>query len=131
VEALARLGWTVVDPLKVCGSLDAYRSYIESSKGEWSVAKNGYVRGQPGWFSCRSACYLAAGRPVIVQNTGFDVALPVGEGIVPFSTLEEAEAAIRDVEGRYCRHAIAARSIAREYFDSKRVLTRLIEVALN
>jgi len=131
VEALAGLGWTVADPAKVCGSLGDYRSYVESSKGEWSVAKNGYVRGQSGWFSCRSACYLAAGRPVVVQDTGFDVALPVGEGIVPFSTLEEAVAGIRDVEDHYCRHADAARSIASEYFDSKQVLTRLIEGALN
>jgi hypothetical protein len=57
--------WRVVDPMEVCGDLDSYRRYIESSRGEWSIAKNGYVRGHPGWFSCRSACYLAAGRPVV------------------------------------------------------------------
>jgi hypothetical protein len=130
-EALTSLGWTVVDPTRVCGGLDDYRAYVESSKGEWSVAKNGYVRGQPGWFSCRSACYLAAGRPVVVQSTGFDRVLPVGEGLLAFATPEEAVSGIREVESNYDRHAQAARSIAEEYFDSKKVLTHLIETALN
>jgi hypothetical protein len=103
---------SLANPLTACGDLDSYRSYIQSSKGEWSVAKNGYVRGQAGWFSCRSACYLASGRPVVVQDTGFDRTLPVGEGIVAFSTLEEAVDSIREVESRYSRHAAAARSIA-------------------
>src|SRR5262249_28017689 len=95
-----------------------------------SVAKNGYVRGEAGWFSCRSSCYLAAGRPVVVQDTGFGAVLPVGEGILNFRTMEEAEAAIREVEGDYPRHAKAARAIAEEYFDSDKVLTRLIEDSL-
>src|SRR6185436_14412376 len=69
-------GWTIVDPSQVCPDLDTYRSHIECSKAEWSVAKNGYVVGSPGWFSCRSACYLAAGRPVVVQDTGFSRVLP-------------------------------------------------------
>src|SRR5262249_10260822 len=94
-----------------------------------SVAKNGYVQGRSGWFSERSACYLAAGRPVVVQDTGFSAVLPVGEGILPFTTMEEAVAAIREVEGNYARQAQAARALAEEYFDSARVLTRLIEEA--
>lgn len=126
---LARRGWGFVDPLIVGSSIDSYRTYVESSKGEWSVAKNGYVIGQPGWFSCRSACYLAAGRPVIVQNTGFDGTLPTGEGIVPFSTPEEAVNAIREVDGHHARHARAARAIAEEYFASDHVLSRLVEQA--
>jgi hypothetical protein len=130
-EVLARHGWGIVDPVGVGGSLDAYRTYIESSKGEWSVAKNGYVRGQPGWFSERSACYLAAGRPVLVQNTGFDAVLPAGEGIMAFSTLEEAVAVIQEVECHYERHARAARNIAEEYFDSKKILERLLEDTFN
>jgi hypothetical protein len=130
-DLLAHMGWRVVDPLRACPDLDSYREYIESSKAEWSVAKNGYVRGQSGWFSCRSACYLAAGRPVVVQDTGFDAVLPVGEGILSFRMLEEAVAAIREVETRYARHAKAARAIAEAYFDSDRVLTRLIEEAMN
>ena len=125
VELLQRTGWRVVNPSEVCGGLDRYRRYIESSKGEWSVAKNGYVAGRSGWFSCRSACYLAAGRPVIVQDTGFQ--LPRGEGIVAFSTLEEATDAMREVEGNYTRHAKAARDLAVEYFDAPKVLRSLID----
>jgi hypothetical protein len=119
-----------VDPYNVCRDLDSYRSYIESSMGEWSVAKTGYVRAKTGWFSERSACYLAAGRPVVVEDTGFSSVLPVGEGILPFTTLEEAAAGIEDVTADYRRHSSAARSIAAEYFDSGKVLGRLVEDAL-
>ena len=129
-DLLMGMGWRVAEAAQVCRDLDSYRQYVQSSKGEWSVAKNGYVRGQAGWFSCRSACYLAAGRPVVVQDTGFAPVLPVGEGILSFRTLEEAAAAIREVEGDYARHARAARALAEEYFDSNKVLTRLIEEAL-
>ncbi len=123
------MNWRVADAARVACDLDSYRQYIRSSKAEWSVAKNGYVRGQAGWFSCRSACYLAAGRPVVVQDTGFGGVLPTGEGILSFRTMEEAAAAIREVESGYDRHAKAARAIAEEHFDSDKVLTRLIEEA--
>ena len=126
-ERLARQGWRVVDPDSVCPDLESYRAYIESSKAEWSAAKNGYVVGQSGWFSCRSACYLAAGRPVVVQDTGYGCALPVGEGILAFNTTDEAVNAIKSVEADYTRHARAAREIAEQYFDSDRVLKRLID----
>jgi hypothetical protein len=129
-QLLAHKGWRVVDPAEVCPDLDTYRRYIESSKAEWSVAKNGYVLGQPGWFSCRSACYLAAGRPVAVQDTGFSAVLPVGEGLLAFSTVEEAVAAIKEIEANYARHAKAARALAVEYFDAAKVLTWLIDEAL-
>jgi hypothetical protein len=115
----------------VCPDLDGYRRYVETSKAEWSVAKNGYVAGWPGWFSCRSACYLAAGRPVVVQDTGFSEVLPVGEGLLTFSTVEEAVAGIKDVEARYERHAQAARGIAEAHFDSAAVLSRLIDEAMS
>jgi hypothetical protein len=128
-EVLARAGWQVVNPFEACYDIDSYRSYVETSKAEWSVAKNGYVQGKSGWFSCRSACYLAAGRPVVVQDTGFSTVLPTGEGILPFATVEQAIAAIRAVECDYSRHARAARRIAEEYFDSAKVLSRLIEQA--
>jgi hypothetical protein len=95
------------------------------------VAKNGYVRGQPGWFSERSACYLAAGRPVVVQDTGLRGILPVGTGIVTFTCLEEAAEALRGVRADYERHARAAREIAGEYFDSDKVLARLVEEAMH
>ena len=126
-EILRRTGWNVVDPELLCGGLDEYRDYIISSKAEWSVAKNGYVQGRPGWFSCRSCCYLAAGRPVIVQDTGFREVIPTGEGVLAFSDFDEAVDGIREVESDYPRHAGAAREIAAAYFDSGRVLTSLVE----
>lgn len=126
---VGRAGWHVVDAIEACGDLDSYRHYIESSKAEWSVAKNAYVLGRPGWFSERSACYLAAGRPVVVQDTGFAGILPVGEGILSFRTLPEAVAAIQEVETNYARHAQAARAIAETHFDSDKVLTHLIDEA--
>jgi hypothetical protein len=129
-DLLTRAGWLVVDATEVCAGLCSYREYIESSKAEWSVAKSGYVVGRPGWFSCRSACYLAAGRPVVVQETGFGDILPTGEGILPFRDMDEAVAAVREVERNYARHATMARAIAEEYFDSDSVLTRLIEQAM-
>jgi len=130
IERLRRHGWHVVSPEVVCPDLDSYRDYIASSRGEWSVAKHGYVVGQAGWFSCRSACYLAAGRPVVVQDTGFSDVLPVGEGIVAFRTLDEAVDALADVESKYERHSRSARAIAEEYFDSDRVLGDLIDRAM-
>jgi hypothetical protein len=129
-DLLRAAGWRVVDAATACGDLDSYRRYVCASRGEWSVAKGGYVRGQAGWFSCRSACYLAAGRPVIVQDTGFGGVLPTGTGIVSFATIDEATAAIREVHGNYARHAAAARAIAAEYFDAAHVLTHLLDEAL-
>ena len=130
-DLLTEAGWRIVDALETCADLDSYRHYIESSKAEWSVAKNAYVQGRPGWFSERSACYLAAGRPVVVQDTGFGAALPVGEGILPFSSLEQAVAAILEVQANYGRHAEAARAIAETHFACEKVLARLIDQALN
>ncbi len=129
-ELLAHKGWRVVDPADVCPDPESYRDYIEGSMAEWSVAKNGYVVGQPGWFSCRSACYLAAGRPVIVQDTGLADVLPVGQGILTFRDMAEAVEAIRSVERDYSTHAEAALAIAHEYFDSDKVLTQLVQTAM-
>lgn len=130
-QLFAHRGWRVVDPEKVCPDFESYRRYIETSKAEWGVAKHGYVVGQAAWFSERSACYLASGRPVVVQDTGFPAVLPVGEGLLPFRTLDEAAEAVREVEAHYPRHAAAARAIAEEYFDSDRVLARLVDEAMN
>ncbi|HKZ66095.1 MAG TPA: hypothetical protein VJ111_07065 [Chitinophagaceae bacterium] len=130
-DLLSHYGWKVVDPAEKCNDMDAYRDYILNSKAEWSVAKGGYVVSKPGWFSCRSACYLAAGRPVIVQDTGFDKVLPVGEGILSFNTMEEAMEKIFDVEANYSLHAKRAREIAIEYFDSAKVLRQLVEKAVS
>jgi hypothetical protein len=122
-------GWHVVDPATTCADLETYRSYITRSRAEWSVAKGGYVVSRPGWFSCRSACYLAAGRPVVVQDTGFSSVLPVGEGILSFRTLDEAIWGVEEVERDYARHSGKAREIAGEYFDASRVLSELIQRA--
>lgn len=128
-ELLRGRGWRVVDPEVRCLDLESYRRYIESSMAEWSVAKHGYVAGQAGWFSERSACYLAAGRPVVLQDTGFSAVLPVGEGILAFTSIDEAADAIREVHAHWARHSAAARAIAERWFDSDRVLARLVEDA--
>lgn len=129
-EMLAHFGWNVIDPAEHCGDIDTYRNYIETSKAEWSVAKGGYVAAQAGWFSCRSACYLAAGRPVVVQSTGFEGVLPTGEGIISFRNQEEAIEAIQSIENHYQRQAEAARAIAEDYFDAEKVMADFIETAL-
>ena len=95
-----------------------------------SVAKSGYVVGRSGWFSCRSACYLACGRPVIVQDTGFPPSPPAGLGVLGFDSADGALAAIEEVVAHYEHHARAAREIAVEYFDAGRVLAPLLEQAL-
>jgi len=129
-EILRGAGFKVVDAYHVCADLDRYRSYVESSRGEWSIQKNGYVRGQPGWFSGRSACYLAAARPVVVQDTGLAGVLPTGDGLLTFGSVDEAEAGLREVDAHYERHAAAARALAAAYFDAELVLPTLLEEAL-
>jgi hypothetical protein len=126
---LHRHGWNLVHPDTACADLNSYREYIQRSKAEWSIAKNGYVVGRSGWFSCRSACYMAAGRPVVVQDTGFSKVLPVGNGLLAFSSMEEAVESIHAVNRDYTRHCNAARELAEQYFESGKVLSRLIEAA--
>jgi hypothetical protein len=122
-------GWRLVDPYAVSKDPWVYRRYLATSLGEWSVAKHAYVASRSGWFSCRSACYLALGVPVVVQDTGFDCAIPTGRGVLPFGTVEEALDGIERLAADPAGHAEAALAIAREYFDSDRVLTRLIDQA--
>jgi hypothetical protein len=116
----------VRDALEVSADLDDYRRYIFGSRGEFTVAKDQNVRLRSGWFSDRSATYLAAGRPVITQDTGFGNILPVGEGLFAFSTLSEIVAAVDCINGDYQRHSRAAAAIAREYFSHDRVLPRML-----
>jgi hypothetical protein len=130
VERLRAHGWTVVDASAVSRDPWTYRSYLARSGGEWSVAKHAYTESRSGWFSCRSACYLALGVPVVVQDTGFGDAIPTGRGVLAFGALDEAVDAIERVATDPGTHADAALAIAHEYFDSDRVLTRLIEQAL-
>jgi len=126
-EKLIREGWQIADPLSISLTPQSYQSYILQSKGEWSIAKHGYVYSNSGWFSERSCGYLASGKPVIVQDTGFSDFLPVGKGLQCFRNMEEAEQAFNLVNENYSDHCKAAREIAGEYFDSKKVLSSLIE----
>ena len=119
-------GWRVRDALEFSSDPDGYRAYITTSYGEFTVAKDQNVRLRTGWFSDRSATYLAAGRPVITQETGFSRSLPVGEGLLEFSTLDEAVAAVERVRSDYQRHRRAARELAEEYFSHEVVLGSLL-----
>lgn len=125
-EFLRGHGWRCVDAFAVSRDLWRYHSYLASSRAEFSVAKHTYVETRSGWFSDRTECYLATGRPAVVQNTGFSHWLPTGQGLIAWSTPEEAWEAIREVECDYARHARAARQIALEHFDASRVLGSLL-----
>jgi glycosyltransferase involved in cell wall biosynthesis len=105
----------------------AYPAYIRKSRAELTVAKDQNVRLRSGWFSERDACYLASGKPVVAQDTGFSNILPTGEGLFGFTTMDEALAAIAAINSDYRRHCEAARAIAEEYFEATRVAARLLE----
>jgi hypothetical protein len=126
LKALARHGWRLLDPAEVAATPSAYGSFIRRSWAEFGVAKLGYVVSRCGWFSDRSLCYLASGRPVIAQDTGFASWLPVGEGLFAFSCAEDVVAAVEELHGRYSFHRRAARELAAEVFDSDRVLTEML-----
>jgi hypothetical protein len=126
VEEWRAYGWSVLDGHDVSRSAGTYRDYIQGSRGEFSVAKNVYVATRSGWFSGRSACYLAAGRPVVVQDTGFSAVIPCGAGVFGFSNMDEALAAIEAVEADYPLQSDAARAMAEQYFASEVVLTKLL-----
>ncbi|MEW6157928.1 MAG: glycosyltransferase family 1 protein [Verrucomicrobiota bacterium] len=121
-----KLGWRVIKSDLVSQTAAQYRQYIQSSRGELSVAKNVYVATRCGWFSCRSVCYLAAGLPVVVQDTGFSEVFPVGEGLFSFADLTQAIAALQAVEADYDRHQRAARALAENYFAAEIVLGDLL-----
>ena len=126
-QLLSRHGWSPVDAMRVSRTADAYRDFIQGSKAEFGVAKHAYVAHRSGWFSDRTACYLAAGRPAVVQDTGWSDHLPSGTGLIPFSTVEEAADGLARVEGDYALHAARAAAIAEECFDASRVLPRLLD----
>jgi hypothetical protein len=125
-ERLREAGWGLVDPLAALGDLASYRRYIQGSMAEISVAKGMYVETNGGWFSDRSASYLASGRPVLAQDTGFSSTLPVGEGLLAFSSLEQAVAGAEEIGADWERHSRAARAIAEEHFDAATVLSELL-----
>jgi hypothetical protein len=120
-------GWVRVDPRAVAGTPHQYQAYVAGSTAEFMVAKNLYVQTGGGWFSDRSTCYLATGRPVLAQDTGLKELYPTGEGLITFTTPEEAAAGVEAIDRDYARHSRAARAIAEEFFDSDKVLTRLLK----
>jgi hypothetical protein len=126
-QMLRAAGWSVVDPLRRTRNPWAFQRYLCSSRAEWTVAKQAYVQTNSGWFSERSANYLAAGRPVVTQETGFSRFVPTGEGLFSFSNMDEAKAGIEAIETAYQRHAVAAREIAAAYFDARSVLSQLLD----
>lgn len=126
---LEQHGWQIVDAHAKSTTPDAYLDYLRGSRAEWSIAKNAYVASRSGWFSTRSAAYLALGKPVVVQDTGFRPYYPVGDGIFAFSSIEEAVAAIATIESNYEQQCRAARATAEREFAAERVLQRLLEDA--
>jgi hypothetical protein len=125
-KMLEERGWRMTHAMDISTDLDAYRGYVQQSRGEFTVAKDQNVRLRSGWFSERSAQYLAAGRPVITQETGFSNALPTGRGLFGFSSMDDILAAVDAVNSDYPRHCRAAAEIAREYFNYDKVLGQLM-----
>ena len=123
---LVENGWRLTDAHALTTDPWRYRDYVQASRGEFTVAKDQNVRLRSGWFSERSACYLAAGRPVITQDTGFGKVLPTGEGLFAFNDTEEIVAAFRAINSDYERHSRAARTVAEEFFKAESVLAKLV-----
>lgn len=127
LELLLSNGWEIVDPGQHAGDPWSYRRYIQQSGSEFMCAKNMYVETASGWFSDRSICYLGSGKPVLAQDTGLEQHLPVGEGLLLYTSLEEAVAGVSELGENYQKHALAARDIAEQYFDSGKVLGQLLD----
>ncbi len=130
-RALERQGWRVRYSLEVARTPEMYQTYIQGSRGEFSCVKPSCLKFQNAWVSDRTLCYLASGKPVVVQNTGPSSFLPNGEGMFRFSTLQEAADALASINADYERHCRAAREIAEAYFDARQVLERILNFALN
>jgi len=129
IPQLTSHGWRVIDAISLSLNIAPYREYILSSRGEFTVAKDQNIRLRSGWFSDRSACYLAAGKPVVTQDTAFGNILPVGRGLFTFRNMDDILTAIEMIEGDYDRHSRAAREIAQEYFAAEKVVGSLMERA--
>jgi len=128
-QLLRQYGWDTVEAMKVSRTPDGYRAFIHGSKAEFGVAKHTYVATRSGWFSDRTECYLASGRPALVQDTGWTAHLPAGDGLLAFSTLDDAIAGLDRINTDYERHARRARELADAHFDARVVLPRLLDVA--
>lgn len=129
-EHLSEKGWEVIVGWRAVWSADDYQRFVSHSRAEFGVAKHGYVLSQGGWVSDRTACYLASGRPVLVQDTGQGQWLPTGEGLLTFEDLEGAVTGIDMINSDYSRHRAAARRLAEEYFSASRVLSGVLEAAI-
>jgi hypothetical protein len=128
-EFLRQHGWRCRDAFAVSHNCAVYREYLRASLGEFSVAKHAYVQTNSGWFSDRTECYLASGRPAVVQDTGFSTHLPTGEGLFAYRTVDEACAGLEAIQAHYDRHARAARDLALAHFAPEAVLPALLERA--
>jgi hypothetical protein len=128
-ERFAANGWRFTTPDQMSIAYDDYREYLRGSKGEFTVAKDQYVRLNTGWFSDRTACYLASGRPAITQETGFTRHYGQQKGLFAFRTLAEIGEAVREINADYAAHCRAAFEVAKEYFEAEKVLKELLEKA--
>lgn len=128
-DLLTGHGWILTDAFEASHSLDAYQQHVARSRGEFTVSKDLVVRTRSGWFSDRSVCYLAAGKPVVTQDTGFGKFVPTGAGLFAFESMEEAASAIETINREYPLHSRAARRIAEEFFGADRVLSTLCREA--
>ncbi|HEV8342536.1 MAG TPA: hypothetical protein VGK77_18285 [Candidatus Binatia bacterium] len=126
LKLLRTHGWRIVDPRIQVSEPWSYRAYISQSRAELGIYANAYVKARSGWLSDRSAAYLASGKPVLAQDTGLSNHLPLGTGLIPFTTEEELIAAIEDLDKRYEEHCIAARRLAEAYFSAEKVLSKLL-----
>jgi len=126
-ELIRQHGWEIIEPDEALPDPWTYRDYLRNSKAEWSVAKEGYRKSRSGWFSCRSACYLALGRPCVLQDTGWSAHYPTGTGLFAFETQEEALAGIATINADYARHSAGARMVAKKMFDAQHVLGEMLE----
>jgi hypothetical protein len=126
-DEITGAGWKVMKPETTVANFHDYKKFIKSSFAEFSVAKETYVKSKSGWFSCRSACYLAAGRPVIAQETGWSKFIPAGRGVFAFDDMQSAVDAVAEINRSYSAHRTAAKEIAQEYFDSNAVLTQMLQ----
>jgi hypothetical protein len=130
IAALHQHGWVLIDAARETATPAAYARFVHASAAELGIAKEGYVVSRCGWFSDRSACYLASGRPVVAQRTGWERVLPEGDGLLGFHTAAEAAEALAAVAAQPARHAAAARGLAEKHLDARRVLPALLEAGL-
>jgi hypothetical protein len=128
-DRLPEYGWEVVNPLEMTSTIEAYRRFIECSAIDFGIAKHAYVASRSGWFSDRSTCFLAAGRPVLHQDTGCGEWLPTGSGVLLFSDIDTVLEGLHRIESDYQHHARAARAIAEEHFEAATVVGRMLEDA--